>query len=137
MSSPSYPPHVPDDRVPDDRAPGPGPWGAPPPPLAYGYPSQPAAPPHAPFQPGQVPPPPDNNLVWGILATLLCCLPLGVVSIIKASNVSTLWYQGQYAAAHESAQAAKKWAIWSAAASGSVMVLYFVVIFSAAILDGS
>jgi hypothetical protein len=75
--------------------------------------------------------------VWGILATLLCCLPLGVVSIIKAPNVSPLWYQGQYTAAHESAPAAKKWAIWSAAASGSVMVLYFLVIFSAAILDGS
>lgn len=34
---------------------------------------------------------PDNNLVWGILVTILCCLPFGIVSIIKASSVDNLW----------------------------------------------
>jgi hypothetical protein len=40
------------------------------------------------------PPPPNgagiyvpNNLVWAILSTLFCCLPLGVVSIVYASQV--------------------------------------------------
>ena len=28
-------------------------------------------------------PPPDNNLVWAILVTVFCCLPLGIVSIVK------------------------------------------------------
>jgi hypothetical protein len=137
--SSQYPPHVPDDRVASE-----GPWGSappPPPPPAYGYPSQPAAAPHADlphgFQPGQIPPPPDNNLAWGIISTLLCCLPLGVVSIIKASNVNTLWYQGQYAAAIESAEAAKRWAIWSAVASGSVFVVYFLVVAAAAVFGRS
>ena len=31
-------------------------------------------------------PPPDNNLVWAILCTVLCCLPLGIVSIIKSTK---------------------------------------------------
>jgi hypothetical protein len=128
--------------VPDDRVRGDGPWGTPPPPAqAYGYPGQPAAPQPAPLpygvQPGQLPPPPNNQLAWAIISTLLCCLPLGVVSIVKAANVNTLWYQGQYAAALESAESAKRWAIWSAVASGSVFVLYFLVVFSAAILQGS
>jgi hypothetical protein len=30
---------------------------------------------------------PDTNLVWAILCTVLCCLPLGIVSIIKATSV--------------------------------------------------
>ena len=28
-----------------------------------------------------------NHLVWAILSTLFCCLPLGIVSIVYASQV--------------------------------------------------
>ncbi|WP_312556172.1 CD225/dispanin family protein [Empedobacter brevis] len=75
--------------------------------------------------------PPDNNLVFAILSTVLCCLPLGIVSIIKSTSVNTLWAQGQYDAARQAAADAKKFAIWSAAAAVIVWVLYilfFVVI---------
>jgi hypothetical protein len=54
---------------------------------------------------------PSNNLVWGILTTLLCCLPLGIVSIVFSTKVDGLWAQGQYAQAQEAADNAKKWAI--------------------------
>jgi hypothetical protein len=37
----------------------------------------------------------------GILCTVLCCLPLGIVSIVYASKVSGLWAQGRYAEAQE------------------------------------
>jgi interferon-induced transmembrane protein len=67
---------------------------------------------------------PDNHLVWAILVTLFCCLPFGIVSIVKSSQVSTLWAQGQYAAAQKSADEAKKWAIWAAVAT---VVVYVVV----------
>lgn len=70
-------------------------------------------------------PPPDNNLVWAILSTVLCCLPLGIVSIIKANQVNTLWAQGQYDAARQSADEAKKWAMWSAI---STVILYVIII---------
>lgn len=58
--------------------------------------------------------PPDNNLVWAIVSTVLCCWPLGIVSIIKSTKVNTLWAQGDYVGAQKSADDAKKWAIYSA-----------------------
>lgn len=70
--------------------------------------------------------PPDNNLVWGILTALLCCLPLGIVSIVKASQVNSLWTQGQYQAAQEAAASAKKWALWSAVSSAILLVVMIV-----------
>ncbi|WP_414940493.1 CD225/dispanin family protein [Amycolatopsis sp. cmx-11-51] len=73
-------------------------------------------------------PPPNNNLVWGILTTILCCLPFGIVSIIKATQVNTLWAQGQPAAAKEAADAAKKWAIIAAIVGVVVGILYFVLV---------
>jgi hypothetical protein len=86
------------------------------------------------YGPGGYPyaPPPDNYLVWSILVTVFCCLPLGIVSIIKASQVNSLWAQGQQGSAYEAAAAAKKWAIWGAIIGPIVsllfIVLYFVVI---------
>ena len=67
--------------------------------------------------------------MWSILTTLFCCLPFGVVSIVKASQVNGLWAQGQYGEAQASAQAAKKWAIWAAVAGVVVGIIYVVVMF--------
>lgn len=104
----------------------------PPPPPPGSYPPPPGGP-----VPGGVPP--DNNLVWAILSTVLCCLPLGVVSIIKSTQVSGLWAQGQFAAAQQAADDAKKFAIWSAAAAAVVWVLYilFFVVFGVATFSSS
>ena len=61
--------------------------------------STPLSPP--PFPPTPPQPPvnnnskPDNWLVWAILSTILCCLPLGIVSIIYATKVDNLWNSGQ------------------------------------------
>ena len=74
--------------------------------------------------PGQQP---DSNLVWGILVTVLCCLPFGIVSIINASKVSGLWAQGQYAQAQKASDDAKKWAIWGAIAGVVVGIIYGVI----------
>ncbi|OBF88726.1 hypothetical protein A5790_22330 [Mycobacterium sp. 852002-51152_SCH6134967] len=96
------------------------------------YPPQPPPPP--PPQ-GYGPPPgggypaqqPDSNLVWGILVTVLCCLPFGIVSIINAAKVSGLWSQGQYAQAQKASDDAKKWAIWGAIAGAIVIVIYLII----------
>lgn len=71
-----------------------------------------------PPSPGYPPPPPaerppDNYLVWSILATLFCCLPPGIVAIIKSSQVNGLWMQGRYAEAQAAADGAKRWVKWS------------------------
>ncbi|WP_156688449.1 CD225/dispanin family protein [Mycobacterium sp. Marseille-P9652] len=73
-----------------------------PPPPPPGYPPQQPA--------GQAP---NNYLVWSILVTLFCCLPFGIVAIVKSSQVNGLWAQGRYAEAQASADSAKKWIMWS------------------------
>lgn len=66
-------------------------------------------------------PMPPTNLVWGILVTLFCCWPFGIVSIVKASQVSSLYNQGKYLEAEEASKSAGKWALWSAV---SVIIFY-------------
>ncbi len=72
--------------------------------------------------------PPDNNLVWAILSTVLCCLPLGVVAIIKSTKVKELWQQGDKEGAIKAAADAKKYAIWGAIAGGVFLLLYIIFI---------
>ncbi len=93
-------------------------YGAPPPAgQGYGPPGQPAG------------SPPPTNLVWGILTTVLCCLPFGIVSIVYAAQVNSKWSAGDYQGAHESSDKAKKWAIWAAIAGLIVGVLYAAFVF--------
>jgi hypothetical protein len=66
--------------------------------------------------------PPQNNLVWGILTTIFCCLPLGIVSIVFAAKVNGQWAMGDYAGAQDSANKAKQYALWGVAAYFILMV---------------
>lgn len=67
-----------------------------------------------------------NHLVWAILSTLLCCMPLGIVSIVFAAQVNGKLAAGDIAGAQDSSDKAKKWAMWSAIAGVSVIVLYVI-----------
>jgi hypothetical protein len=98
----------------------------PPPPPPYGPPPY-GPPPYGAPQGGYPVQQPDSNLVWGILSALLCCLPLGIVSIVYASKVSGLWAQGRYAEAQTASDNAKKWAIWGAVAGVIVGIIYAVI----------
>jgi len=80
----------------------------------YGQPQYGGQPYGAPYgPPGGAPPP--NYLVWAILSTVLCCLPLGVASIVFSAQVNSKYAAGDLAGAQESARKAKLFAIWSAA----------------------
>jgi uncharacterized membrane protein YozB (DUF420 family) len=70
--------------------------------------------------------PPPNYLVWAILTTILCCLPLGVVSIVFSTQVNSKWALGDVAGAQEASAKAKKFATWSAIAWAVVVVLYVI-----------
>ena len=70
---------------------------------------------------------PDNNLIWAILTTVLCCMPLGVVAIIKASSVDNLWNQGQYEAAIKAAAEAKKWSMIGIGCGVAAIIIYIVL----------
>lgn len=52
---------------------------------------------------------PDNHMALAIITTICCCLPLGIVAIIKANEVNTLYMSKQYTAAAVAADEAKKW----------------------------
>lgn len=73
-------------------------------------PTPPNPTPPVPPKPPVVGPAPDNHLTKAIIATIFCCLPLGVISLIKATKVDSLWAQGNYEAARESASSADTWA---------------------------
>ena len=71
-----------------------------------------------------------NNLVWAILTTLFCCLPAGIVSIVYAAQVNGKLAAGDVAGAQEASDKAKKWAMWSAIAGVSLVVLSIIFIFA-------
>ncbi|MBQ7467679.1 MAG: CD225/dispanin family protein [Bacteroidales bacterium] len=70
---------------------------------------------------------PNTNLVWAILTTLFCCLPFGIVSIVYAAKVDSLWYAGNYAAAQDASKKAGTWAIVSAASAVGIWIIYLIV----------
>ncbi|GAB3675287.1 CD225/dispanin family protein [Angustibacter aerolatus] len=77
---------------------------------------------------GPAGPPPPNYLVWAILTTIFCCLPLGVVSIVFSAQVNGKYAGGDVAGAQDSSRKAKQFAIWSAIAGVIVAVLYIVLV---------
>lgn len=65
-------------------------------------------------------------MVWAILTTIFCCLPLGIVSIVKASQVNIKVAQGDRAGAVKAANDAKNFAI-AAAVLGLVVGLIYLL----------
>ena len=65
-----------------------------------------------------------NHLVWAILSTLFCCLPLGIASIVFAAQVNSKWNAGDVAGAQESSDKARKFALWATIIGVVLVVLY-------------
>ncbi len=74
--------------------------------------------------------PPKTWLVESILVTLFCCLPFGIVGIIHASKVESLYNIGNYDAAQKASDDAGKWTKIGFWVGMAVVVLYFVYIFA-------
>ena len=94
------------------------------PPPGYG-----AAPPPPPGNyggPGGTPPP--NHLVWAILSTLFCCLPLGVASIVFSAQVNSKWSAGDVAGAQQASEKARKFALWATIIGVVFLVLWVVLL---------
>ncbi|MCD8184316.1 MAG: CD225/dispanin family protein [Bacteroides sp.] len=66
-------------------------------------------------------------MVESILVTLFCCLPLGIVGIINASKVSSLFAAGNYEAAQKASAEAAKWTKISLIVGAVVIVLYMII----------
>ena len=79
---------------------------------------------------------PDNNLALAVITTVCCCLPLGIVAIIKANSVDSLYMMKQYSAAINAANEAKKWSIIGIVLSVVFWILYFLFFGGLALLSG-
>src|SRR5262249_33215840 len=87
------PPYTPAPYTPP-QVQGPGPYGAPPPPVYAGGGSD-------------IP----DLLVWSIVVTLFCCLPAGIASIVFSSQANSAKKAGDFETARIAAQRAKTWLI--------------------------
>ncbi len=56
---------------------------------------------------------PKTWLVQSILCTIFCCLPLGIVGIVMASQVESLWREGRYDEAVSKSNQAKTFVLLS------------------------
>jgi hypothetical protein len=70
---------------------------------------------------------PDNNMTLAIFTTLCCCLPLGIVAIVKASKVNELFAMQQYDLALLKANEAKKWSIAGIAIGIICQIIYVIL----------
>jgi hypothetical protein len=66
-------------------------------------------------------------LVHAILATLLCCLPFGIVAIVYAARVGTMQAVGDYDAATRASDQARMWC-WISFGCGLVGTLLYVIL---------
>lgn len=73
-------------------------------------------------------PPPSSHLALAILTTVFCCLPLGIVSIVYASKVDSLYSVGDIAGATYNSMQARKWAYWGIGLALVSAVLYFLFV---------
>lgn len=71
--------------------------------------------------------PVKNHLVMAILATLFCCVPLGAVGIVFASQVNSKLAVGDVAGAQKASKNALLWS-WIAIGSGFVGGIFYAVI---------
>jgi uncharacterized membrane protein YvbJ len=96
---------------------------------------QPAAPAPLPI-PGVVQPPTQpvqNYLVFAILATVLCCLPAGIVAIIYSAQVNGKAQMGDLAGAKAASDNAKMWC-WISFGAGLAAIALWMLVAGAGIL---
>lgn len=71
---------------------------------------------------------PDNYLVYSILTTLFCCLPFGIVGIVKSAQVSSKYQSGDYEGAVQASRDAKKWSMIALICGLVWCLLYMIVV---------
>ena len=97
-------------------------------------PQQPA-PVQQPYQPqpaSEMPKCPPTNLVWAIISTILCCLPLGVIAIIYSVKVTQKYQQGDFEGAKHYSEVSAWWCIGTII--GGIVLSPFVSLIQMAIM---
>lgn len=69
------------------------------------------------------------NYLWqSIVATVLCCMPFGVVGIVFAAKVDGLVARGDLAGAQAASKSAKTWTSVAVGSGLLVTVIYLVIV---------
>lgn len=78
-----------------------------------------------------IPPLKPSNWLWqSIVVTILCCIPfpIGIVGIIYASRVDSLYFSGRYEEAERAALKAKMWTLIAVGAA-LLYLIFWVILF--------
>ncbi len=78
---------------------------------------------------------PKSYLLESILITMFCCMPFGVVGIVKASSVSSAYSTGNYEEAQRLSAEAAKWVKYGLL--GGAVYYFFVIIYCVVIMSAS
>ncbi len=81
----------------------------------------------------QSPARPDNYLAFAIVSAILFFLPTGIVAIVKASQVDSLYNRGMYEEAEEMSRSARKFARISMFVGIGIIafyILFYAIIFA-------
>ena len=73
-------------------------------------------------------PKPPNYLALAIITTILCCLPLGIVSIVFSTQVNSKYAAGDYEGALKASKNAKLFWILAAVIGVVGSIIYFAVV---------
>jgi hypothetical protein len=76
-----------------------------------------------------------NYLVFAILATVFCCLPLGIPAIVYAAQVNGKLQAGDLAGAQMASKNAKMWC-WISAGAGLLVGVLYAALIMAGVLTG-
>lgn len=68
-----------------------------------------------------------NHLVWSILTTLFCCMPLGIAAIVYSSKVDTKLAMGDYEGALNSSKTARNLCIIALACGAAIIIIYILL----------
>lgn len=79
---------------------------------------------------------PNNYMALAIFTTICCCLPLGIVAIVKASKVNEYFILHQYELAQKSANDAKKWSLIGIVIGLACQIIYLLAYGASALSQG-
>ncbi|MBZ4652575.1 MAG: putative rane protein [Proteiniphilum sp.] len=96
--------------------------------------SPPPIPPTAPGKQDEIPPLKPNSWLWqSIVATVLCCIPFGIVGIVYAAKVDSNYFNGRYSEAASAARKARMWTI-IAFCAGLLYMILLAILFATGML---
>lgn len=70
---------------------------------------------------------PKTWLIESIIITVLCCLPFGIVGIINATKVNSLYDQGLYNESLQKAKNARRWTLYGFIAGFIYLIIVLIM----------